>query len=100
MPVGQTFLFTVTPRGIVVNADPLPVSVVVSPRLEGADNLGAFEDWPTWTRHLKDSGLTLEFSIGQRTFSAAINPDPLRPELWEQLFNRDTLVRSHTFDDF
>jgi hypothetical protein len=100
MPVGQTFLFTVTPRGIVVNADPLPVSVVVSPRLEGADNLGAFEDWPTWTRHLKDSGLTLEFSIGQKTFSAAINPDPLRPELWEQLFNSNTLVRSHTFDDY
>src|ERR1700716_2689166 len=100
MPLSQTVLFTVMPRGIAVNADRLPVSVFVSPRLEGADSLGAFGDWPTWTRGLKDSGLTLEFSIGQSTFSAAIDPDPLRPELWEQLFNEKTLVRSHTFDDY
>src|SRR6266851_2760785 len=100
MPLSQTLLFTVTPRGISVNADRIPVSVLVSPRLDGANDLGAFGDWPTWTHHLKDSGLTLEFSIGQSIFSAAINPDPLRPDLWEQLFNEKTLVRSHTFDDY
>ena len=36
MAIKQTILFTVMPRGMTVNADPLPVSVFVSPRLEGA----------------------------------------------------------------
>ena len=96
----QTILFTVMPRGISVNADPLPVSVFVSPRLEGADTLGAFQDWLRWTRRLKHRGLKLQFRCGNRAFTAPIDRDPLQPDLWEQLFKEDTLVRSHVFDDY
>src|SRR5438552_8215223 len=99
MAIKQTILFTVMPRGMTVNADPLPISVFVSPRLEGADELGAFPDWLQWTSRLKEDGLELEFSCGNRIFRAPIDREPLRPELWEQLFKQDTLVRSHTFDD-
>ena len=100
MALKHTILFTVMPRGISVNATPLPVSVFVSPRLEGADNLGAFSDWVQWTRHLADSGLTVQLRCGSQTHHASIDRQPLRPDLWEQLFKEDTLVRSHAFDDY
>ena len=55
----QTIVMTVIPRGVAMNADSLPVSVFVTPRLAGADKLGAFPDWLQWTRRLKENGLTL-----------------------------------------
>ncbi|HKB89684.1 MAG TPA: hypothetical protein VKC60_04100, partial [Opitutaceae bacterium] len=100
MTTEQTILFTVMPRGISINRDPLPLSVFIAPRLGGADKLGAFADWLRWTRNLKEAGLELELRCGANTFTTAIDPTPLRPELWEQLFNEGTLVRSHTFDDY
>jgi hypothetical protein len=102
MAIKQTILFTVMPRGISANGTTVPVSVFVSPRLNGADNLGAFGDWVDWTRKLRDNGLKLRIQCGTnppRDFP--INQAPLQPDLWEQLFNAETYVSSHdTFDDY
>ncbi|MEA2355882.1 MAG: hypothetical protein QOD61_2011 [Solirubrobacteraceae bacterium] len=100
MALRQTILFTVMPRAMTVNPDPMPVSVFVSPRLEGAATLGAFADWVRWTERLRDGGLELELRCAGRTLGVPIDPGPLRPELWAQLFDDETLVRSHTFDDY
>lgn len=101
MAAEQTILFTVMPRGISLNSATKPVSVYVSPRLNGADNLGAFSDWVNWTKHLRDRGLELEFHCGAQTQSFPIDREPLRADLWEQLFNAETYVRSHdSFDDY
>src|SRR5215204_5909669 len=99
MALEQTILFTVMPRGISVNPDSLPVSVFVAPRLAGADNLGAFNDWLRWTRHLNEDGMELELHCGSRALTVSIDRRPLQPDLWEQLFKEDTLVRSQTFND-
>jgi hypothetical protein len=100
MAATQTVLFTVMPRGISVNPETLPVSVLVSPRLVGANNLGAFPDWVAWTSRLKELGLVLTFGSGARHTDVHIDTAVLQPELWSALFNRDTLVRSRTFDDY
>jgi hypothetical protein len=101
MATQQTILFTVMPRGVILNSASKPVSVFVSPRLDGAVQLGAFPDWLNWTRHLRDDGLDLELHCGANTQAFSINGAGLRPDLWEQLFNSETYVRSHqTFDDY
>ena len=101
MATEQTILFTVMPRGVILNSASKPVSVFVSPRLDGADQLGAFPDWLNWTRHLRDDGLELELHCGANTQAFSINGAGLRPALWEQLFNSETYVRSYqTFDDY
>lgn len=101
MTTEQTILFTVMPRGISLDSTTKPVSVFVTPRLDGADNLGAFSDWLNWTRHLRDDGLDLELRCNADTRTFSINRTGLRPDLWEQLFNSETYVRSHkSFDDY
>lgn len=100
MAATQTVLFTVLPRGISVNADTLPVSVFVSPRLMGGTTLGAFPDWVTWTGLVKQSGLTLRLRSGTQHVDVRINTAPLKPKLWEALFNEHTFVRSRTFNDY
>jgi hypothetical protein len=104
MATSQTILFTVIPRGISINAQSMPVSVYVSPRLFGADRLGSFPDWLEWTARLQNEGLTLVFRCAGQSFSASVATDILRPDLWPQLFKEDTLVRSvvlsHKFDDY
>lgn len=100
MAIRQTVIFTVVPRGLNIDAQSMPVSVLVSPRLSGAGRLGSFPDWLAWTARLKDRGLTLTFRCAGQSFDAPIGTDILRPELWEQLFNQETLVRSHKFDDY
>lgn len=101
MATQQTILFTVMPRSISINSETKPVSVFISPRLEGANNLGAFPDWLDWTRHLRDNGLELELHCGANTQVFSINGAGLQPDLWEQLFNSETYVRSHkSFDTY
>ncbi len=100
MATEQTVIFTVTPRGISLDAKRHPVSVFVSPRLVGADHLGDFPDWLQWTHRLKEQGLTLVFRCAGKQSEAAINTSVLNPGLWAQLFNRETLVRSHKFNDY
>jgi hypothetical protein len=96
----QTILVTVVPRGVAVDTDTLPVSLFVTPRLRGADRLGAFPDWQTWTERVHDHGLRLTISCAGRSLAFAADPAPLSPELWAGLFNAGTFVRSHEFDDY
>ena len=99
----QTILFTVVPRGISVNAETLPVSVYVSPRLFGDANpsvLNDFPDWLQWTRLLKDPGMSLTFGCAGQQLSVPIPTEGLQPKLWEALFKPTTLVRSHAMDDY
>jgi hypothetical protein len=100
MATSQTVLFTVVPRGISIDSQSMPVSVYVSPRLVGANRLGSFPDWLEWTARLKENGLTLVFHCAGQSFDANIDTGILRPALWRQLFNAETLVRSHKFDDY
>lgn len=100
MAILQKVLFTLIPNGITVNGRQLPISVVVSPRLYGDDKLGSFPDWLQWTQRLKENGLTLTIACDNKTRQIPIDTKILRPDLWEQLFNEETLVRSHTFDDY
>lgn len=100
MAISQTVLFTVMPRGISLNGATLPVSVVVSPRLGGADRLDAFPDFVDWTQKLATSGVQFTFRCGTRTATAAIDTAVLQPRLWRALFKADTFVRSHAFDDY
>jgi hypothetical protein len=96
----QTIVMTVIPRGVATNTDVLPVSVFVTPRLTGADKLGAFPDWLQWTRRLKEDGLTLTLRCDGNEQDATVDPNPLDPDLWEALFKEDTFVRSYVFDDY
>ena len=54
--IQQTIQFTIMPRGLTLNPATLPVSVLVSPRLSGADNLGSFPDWLSWTQQPQERG--------------------------------------------
>ena len=98
--VNQQIVFTVMPRGISRDADPWPVSVYVAPRLFGADALGAFPDWLAWTQRLIDQPLSLEFTTPGGPIVLPIDTSGLRPDLWAAMFNDQTYVRSHTFDDY
>ncbi len=100
MATEQTIIFTVVPRGLSLDAERLPVSVLVSPRLVGEERLGAFPDWLGWTGLLQEVGLTITFACAGNHFETRINTEALRPELWRQLFRQDTLVRSHKYDDY
>ncbi|MEO7954969.1 MAG: hypothetical protein ABIR35_12900, partial [Polaromonas sp.] len=101
MATEQTILFTVIPRGISLNSATKPVSIFVSPRLDGADRLDSFPDWLNWTRHVRDDGLKLELHCGSNTQVVSVDGSGLRPDLWEQLFNAETYVRSHkSLDDY
>ncbi len=106
MPAAHTIVFTIMARGISVDSDPMPVSVFVAPRLTGGKKLGEFPDWLGWTRLLRDKGLLLKIQSHDaangnlKTTSVKIDRSVLQPELWEALFREDTLVRSHTFDDY
>lgn len=99
MAASHTVLFTVLPRGITVNTDSLPVSVLISPRLVGEDRLGAFPDWVDWTAFLK-RGFSLTFECGGQQLEVRGNTEPLEPRLWRALFNKRTFVRSHAFNDY
>lgn len=96
----QTLLFTVIPRGLSLDADPLPVSVVVSPRLGGSEVLGDFPDWLEWTSRLKSDGLSLDVRCAGRTQTVQIDTAVLAPELWAELFDAETFVEPFSFPDY
>jgi len=99
MTATHTVLFTVVPRGITINRQTLPVSILVSPRLQGADRLGAFPDWVDWMTRLQ-RGVRIVVTSKGRTATVDIDTTPLRPDLWRALFNEETFVASRTFDDY
>ncbi len=96
----QTVLFTIIPRGITLGPGPLPVSVIVSPRLRGDSKLGAYPDWVQWTNLLCERGLTLVLRCGTNMREFEIDREVLQPALWAQLFNEGTFVRSYEYKDY
>ena len=96
----QTVLFTIMPRGMSLNAPTLPVSVYVSPRLYDGPRLRSYPDWLNWTPQLKENGLILAIRCGNRTHRFEIDREPLRPDIWQAMFNEETFVRSHEFKDY
>jgi hypothetical protein len=96
----QLMIFTAVPKSLSVNPLTLPVSVVASPRLQGANTLGAFPDWLAWTAQRKQHGLRITFECQGATHTTDVSRTILRPDLWEALFDEDTLVRSYRFDDY
>ena len=100
MATSQTILFTVMPRGISLNPETLPISVFVSPRLQGERALGAYPDWLDWTARRQDQGLRITFECNGQRLTQDIPRSQLRPDLWRELFNRETLVQVPTFDDY
>ncbi len=98
--IQQTIQFTIMPRGLTLNPATLPVSVLVSPRLSGADNLGSFPDWLSWTQRVKDQGLQLVLRCGVKTMTVTVDTTPLQPDLWGAMFNEETYVRSYAYPDY
>jgi hypothetical protein len=96
----QTVMFTLMARGVGINVGSFPVSVYVSPRLYGGHSLGAFKDWLQWTRLLKEKGFSIEVQCGAQKTTVRIDREVLQPELWEELFKEDTLVRPYNFPDY
>src|SRR5258706_5349210 len=96
----QSIMYTAMARGIAIDKPTLPVSVLVSPRLAGAPTLDAFPDWLRWTKHLKDDGLKVTFAENGHSHTATIDPAPLRPELWDAIFDKKTHVADYAFDDY
>ncbi len=96
----QTILFTVLPRGLSANPTTLPVSVSVNPRLYDGDRLGQFPDWLDWTQRLHDKGLKITLKCGPKTHTFEIDRKALKPDLWKAMFNRETFVRSHVYNDY
>ncbi len=96
----QTIQFTIMPRGLTLNPPAPPVSVLVSPRLSGADTLGQFPDWVNWTGRIKERGLRLVLGCGGKKLTVEVNTKPLRPDLWQALFNEETFVRPYAFRDY
>jgi hypothetical protein len=100
MPASQMMIFTAVPHSMSLNPPTLPVSVHVSPRLQGDNKLGEYPDWLEWTALRKENGLRITFECQGTTHIVGIATDVLRPDLWHGLFNADTLVRSYRFDDY
>jgi hypothetical protein len=98
--IQQTVQFTIMPRGLTFNPANPPVSVLVSPRLSGADRLGKFPDWLDWTARLKEHGLKLVIACGAKKITVQVDTKPLRPDLWREMFNKETYVRSYAFKDY
>jgi hypothetical protein len=99
----QTLLLTAMPCAISVNPDPMPLSVYVSPRLFGdieQAQLSDFPDWLNWTQLLQTNGMNMTFRCDGVEFTAAVTTTALQPALWNAIFKPDTLVRSHTFDNY
>jgi hypothetical protein len=99
MAASQTILYTVMPRGVTLDPDPLPLSVLVSPRLTGAATLASFDDWLNWTELLKSKGLSLTIRGGGQAYTSEIDTTVLRPDLWRAIFDDKTYVEDFVFED-
>jgi hypothetical protein len=100
MPNSQLMIFTAIPQSIRIDPAAAAVSVLVSPRLGGDDRLGAYPDWLHWTGTRQATGLSVTFECAGRTLAVDLPTAGLRPDLWDALFDAETLVRSHRFDDY
>jgi hypothetical protein len=96
----QLIIFTPVPTSLKLNPATIKVSVLVSPRLRGDDKLAAYPDWLNWTETRKESGLRVTFECSGARLTVEADTSQLRTDLWQALFNAETYVRSHHFDDY
>src|SRR3954471_14491907 len=100
MATEQLIIFTAVPQNLALDPDSVKVSVLVSPRLSGEDELGPYADWLSWTQRRVDHGLRLSFECGGNTRDVDVDTSGLRPDLWAGLFSANTLVNPYEFDDY
>jgi hypothetical protein len=100
MAAKQLMIFTAIPHSVTLSPARLPVSVIVSPRLGGADTLGAFPDWLHWTALREQRGLRVTFECQGNRLTVDVPLSQLRPTLWQALFNEQTRVRPFEFTDY
>jgi hypothetical protein len=97
----QKISFVAMPRGVTLDGDPLPISVLVTPRLYGGEErLDAYPDWLGWAPNLAARGLRLTLEIGGVSSTLEIDRNVLQPALWSAIFRDTTFVRSHVFQDY
>jgi hypothetical protein len=94
----QTLTFVVLP-GRPDGAGRLALSVLLTPRLEGAASLSAFPDLLNWPQRLLDHGLRLTLDGGGTAATVPIPVSQLRPDIWARLFSAETYVDKHVVPD-
>lgn len=102
----QTIVWTALPNGLAGLPDGhkvLKLSVFVAPRLRAAPNEGeTLKLWPDfvdWPARMQTATFKVQFAGGP-TLDAAVDKSKLDSTLWKALFNPDTFVRAHTFDNY
>jgi hypothetical protein len=100
MPNTQRIIATAVPGALQHEPEAIAVSVILSPRLSGADVLGGYPDWVNWPQHCRDHGLKATFECNGAQLEVDLDLSALRPDLWERLFTAQTFVRSYEFDDY
>ena len=103
MFIEQQITWTVLPNGIDKKKN-ARLSIFVSPRLSTNENLPRpelkqFDDFFGWPKRLVGIGFRLRMNSG---WSLELKPDltTLDPDLWSELFPKDTFVRPYQFPDY
>ncbi len=102
----QTIIWTALPNGL----DGLPdgrkilkLSVFVAPRLRATpaegETLKLWPDFLDWPARMQTASFKVQFAGGP-TLDATVDKSKLDSKLWGAIFNPDTFVRAHTFDNY
>jgi hypothetical protein len=99
----QTVIWTTLPRDITSDGKKLRLSAFVSPRLQIDANeshtLGHFPDFLHWPDVVRKLHFVVQVVNGG-SIPASVVESRLEPSLWKLLFNKNTFVRSYTFQDY
>jgi len=103
----QTLIWTALPNGSngpLQAGTQLRLSAYLSPRLwsdtpQVREKLGDYPDFLDWPAALSGASFQVEFGSGQ-TLAATADTTPLRSDLWQALFNSETVVIPYQFEDF
>lgn len=96
MPTSLTLI--AIPKGL-SGSGTLEVSLVVAPRLTGSHVLGAFPLMQGWTEILARQRPGIKLRFGDAVVEATPRYEPLRPDIWLELFTAETPVEPFAFDD-
>ena len=110
MPIEQTVAWTACPNGTAdlgtaISEPVARLSVFVSPRLRQAasdgNTLAPFGDFLDWPETVSNIGrFVIVFDTGETVEAQPAAPSPLQSKLWKALFDEDTFVRPHAFNDY
>ena len=88
------------PAGVRAAGEGLAVSVVLSPRLGGAELLDDFPDWRRWTAAVADHGLAITLRLGRSRMTLEADVAALRPDLWDGVFSEGARVGTYELGDW